>query len=262
MSARATDSKRIIFVTGTDTGVGKTVLTALLLHHLRAGQRIPSAHNLFSKLQAPNSCPRPLTMLAIKPFCSGSRADVRLLQSFQPEELTDDEANPFYFRAPVAPLVALRKSRRKIALKEVLRRIETVKNKCDCLLIEGSGGLLVPLAETFTVADLIAQLNAQNTSFQVIVVARNRLGTINHTLLTVRHLQSIGIQNITIALMSPEKPDSSSASNPKILAELLRPTPVVLVPFLGSNASEAGALKNNYKKVKKSLARLLDLDNL
>ena len=255
MSPTANASKRIIFVTGTDTGVGKTVLTAVLLHHLRAGQCTPRERSLLL-------APRAFRTLAIKPFCSGSRADVRLLQSFQPGELTDDEANPFYFRAPVAPLVALRKSRRKIALKEVLRRIETVKNKCDCLLIEGSGGLLVPLAETFTVADLIAQLNEQNTTFQVIVVARNRLGTINHTLLTVRHLQSIGIQNITIALMSPEKPDSSSATNPKMLAELLSPVPVVLVPFLGSNASEAGALKNNYKKVKKSLARLLELGNL
>src|SRR5260370_16588629 len=147
--------------------------------------------------------------LAIKPFCSGSRADVRLLQSFQPGELTDDETNPFYFRDPVAPLVALRKSRRKIALKEVLRRIENVKNNCDTLLIEGSGGLLVPLAETFTVADLVAQLNAQNTSFRVIVVARNRLGTINHTILTVRHLQIIVIQNVPIALMSQQKPHFS-----------------------------------------------------
>src|SRR5579859_1790852 len=144
------DSQKIIFITGTDTGVGKTVLTALLLYHLRLERRGHSK------------------ALAIKPFCSGSRADVNLLQSFQPGELSDDEANPFYFREAVAPLVALRKSRRKIALKEVLRRIETVKNKCDCLLIEGSGGLLVPLAETFSVADLIVQLSAQNTGFQVI----------------------------------------------------------------------------------------------
>jgi dethiobiotin synthetase len=255
-------SKRIIFITGTDTGVGKTVLTALLLHHLRAGQGVPPTHKLSAKFQPPNSPPRPLIALAIKPFCSGSRADVRLLQSFQPGELTDDEANPFYFREPVAPLVALRKLRRKIALKEVFQHIESVKKRCDCLLIEGSGGLLVPLAETFTVADLIAQLNAQNTTFQVIVVARNRLGTINHTLLTVRHLQSIGITVLAIALISQKKPDFPGASNPKILAEMLRPIPVVLVPFLGSNVSRAEALKNNYKKVKKTLARLLELGNL
>jgi dethiobiotin synthetase len=305
MRAPATYSKQIIFITGTDTGVGKTVLTTLLLHHLRqtassplSGPETLSAEAAFSakkisrdgsdlslspgeragvrvsvnqigsvaqstlKVRGVPSLNPIHKALAIKPFCSGSRADVRLLQSFQPGELTDDEANSFYFRDPVAPLVALRKSRRKIALKEVLRRIENVKNKCDCLLIEGSGGLLVPLAETFSVADLIAQLNAQNTSFRVIVVARNRLGTINHTILTVRHLQITGIQNVTIALMSQQKRDFSAASNQKILAELLHPIRVELVPFLGPNASRPGALKNNYKKVKKTLAQLLALDKV
>jgi hypothetical protein len=62
--------------------------------------------------------------------------------------------------------------------------------------------------------------------------------------------------------MSPEKPDSSTATNQKMLAELLRPTQVVSVPFLGAKASRAVALKNNYKKVKKTLAQLLTLDKV
>ena len=78
---------RIIFITGTDTGVGKTLLTGLLLHHLRQS----GCH-----------------ALAMKPFCSGSRADAEFLHAVQDGELTLDEINPFFFAEPLAPLVAAR----------------------------------------------------------------------------------------------------------------------------------------------------------
>src|SRR5262249_51966743 len=143
---------RIIFITGTDTGVGKTLLTGLLVCHLRAS----GCH-----------------ALAMKPFCSGGRADVDFLRVAQDRELTADEINPFYFREPIAPLVAARKRHIKIRLPDVLRAISDILARCECLLIEGSGGLLVPLGEGYTVADLISKLNCE-----VIVVSRNRLGTI------------------------------------------------------------------------------------
>src|SRR5438067_10725475 len=114
-------SKKILFVTGTDTGVGKTLFTALLLHYLRAA-----------------GC----RALAMKPFCSGGRGDVELLQSLQPGELSDAEMNPFYFEAPVAPLIAKEAQRKKTRLKAVLAAIKKVQAKCDVLVIEGSGGLL------------------------------------------------------------------------------------------------------------------------
>src|SRR5579862_6832824 len=110
------DGKKIIFITGTDTGVGKTLLTALMLHHLRQA----GVH-----------------ALAMKPFCSGGRGDVRLLQSLQPGALSDAEMNPFYFAKPVAPLVA-QKGWRAIRLREVIKKIGEVQRQCDCLLIEGS----------------------------------------------------------------------------------------------------------------------------
>src|SRR5579859_4085747 len=128
---------KIIFITGTDTGVGKTLLTALLLFHLRK---------------------KGVRALAMKPFCSGGRGDIHLLQSLQPGELSDDEANPFYFPQPLAPLVAAKKNH-QIRLSDVLARIQKITRKCERLLIEGSGGLLVPLGENFTVADLIAALD-------------------------------------------------------------------------------------------------------
>jgi dethiobiotin synthetase len=225
------DGKKIIFITGTDTGVGKTLLTALLLHHLRdSGVRA----------------------LAMKPFCSGGHADVRLLQSLQPGELSDAEMNPFYFAKPVAPLVA-QKGRRAIRLGEVIEKIRKVRSRCDCLLIEGSGGLLVPLGPDFMVADLITNLKCR-----VIVAARNRLGTINHTLLTAGALLARGLrrQDLSVVLMSQRTKDSSCATNQDVLTELLNPVPVLKIPFLGSRISSKGAIARSCLKLKPILGRL------
>lgn len=230
---------RIIFVTGTDTGVGKTVFTGLLLHHLR----VSGVH-----------------ALAMKPFCSGGRADVRLLRAMQDRELSEDEINPFYFPEPVAPLVAARRHSTLVSLAEVLRHIKKISHRCECLLIEGSGGLFVPLGENFLVSDLIDRLDCET-----IVVARNRLGTINHTLLTINGLKDISKRNdakrvnraskVQIALIERAKPDISSATNLRILSELCAPIPVLEFGFLAKNANKSGVLKKKYKKVKKTLAR-------
>jgi dethiobiotin synthetase len=222
--------KKIVFVTGTDTGVGKTVFTNLLLHHLR----MTGCH-----------------ALAMKPFCSGGRADVRLLRAMQDEELTEDEINPFYFPESVAPLVSARLRRRVIPLSEVVRPIKKIAARCECLLIEGSGGLFVPLGEKYLVSDLIQRLNCD-----VIVVARNRLGTINHTLLTVGALRDLGVKKIAVALMETEKKDTSSKTNGEVLTELVKPIQVHGIEFLSKNPSKSRVLKNCYKKVKKTLARM------
>jgi dethiobiotin synthetase len=188
----------------------------------------------------------------MKPFCSGNRADTEFLHAVQDGELTLDEITPFYFAAPLAPPVAARRHHRRIRLPEVLRQIKRQSHRCQCLLIEGIGGLLVPLGEGFTVRDLIANLDCE-----VIVVARNRLGTINHTLLTVEALRTFENKGLKAVLMSPNNEDSSAGSNRRILAELLAPTPVLPVSFLGSNALRFGALKKSRKKVEKTLARIL-----
>ncbi len=209
------------------------MLTALLLHHLRqTGVRA----------------------LAMKPFCSGGRADVRLLQSLQPGELSGAEMNPFFFNEPIAPLIAAKKNHRVIQLKDVIARIKVIEKKCDCLLVEGSGGLLVPLGNGFTFADLI-----ENWDCQTIVVARNRLGTINHTLLTINALQCLGNggREVAIVMMDTERPDFASFSNQKALFDLLKPIKVLKIPFLGRKVSRSAAVKTNYGKVKKTLSILM-----
>jgi len=221
---------RIIFITGTDTGVGKTVVTALLLRHLRQA-----------------GC----NALAIKPFCSGSRSDARLLRSLQKHVLTLDEINPFFFKQPSAPATAGGR-RKAIPLDTVLQKIGAVGRCCDVLLVEGIGGLLVPLGKDYTVADLISRLHCPT-----LIVCRNRLGTINHTLLTVKALQAIGIKRFRIVMVEEKKPDISALSNPKIIKKMASSGPVFSIPNLGSRALSAGVIKINAIFLKKTLARIL-----
>jgi dethiobiotin synthetase len=223
---------RLLFITGTDTGVGKTLLTALLLRHLRGSG---------------------VNALALKPFCSGGTEDIDLIQAVQDSELPRDWVNPFYFPEPVAPLIASRRLQKRIRLNQALAAVRRVERVCDCLLIEGSGGLLVPLGENFTVADLLTGLHCP-----AIVVARNRLGTLNHTLLTVEAMRARGIERIMVALMGPRVADEAAPTNAEVLVELLSPLPVVLVPYLGARASQIERVGKIAKKIQKTLACLAD----
>jgi dethiobiotin synthetase len=222
---------RIVFITGTDTGVGKTLLTGLLLHHLRQS----GCH-----------------ALAMKPFCCGSRADAEFLGAVQERELTLDEINPFFFEKPLAPLAAAREQQVSIKLPAVLRQISNVAKRCEWLLIEGIGGVMVPLGNEFSVLDLIV-----NLSCSTVVVSSNKLGTINHTMLTVDTLQHAEINRLKVVLMASQEWDFSADSNGRILSELLAPTPVHPIPFLGRNPARFPALKRSEKKVNKTLARIL-----
>jgi dethiobiotin synthetase len=245
---------KVVFITGTDTGVGKTLLTALLLCHLRSlGARA----------------------FALKPFCSGNRGDAELLFKLQAEDLSLDEVNPFYFPEPVAPLISSRKHGTGVSLNEVLRQIRSIARRAgqlpfthpgsaqiknpklktkNFLLLEGSGGLLVPLGEGYTVRDLIARLDCE-----VIVVSRNRLGTINHTLLT---LQSLGRfrtprSALKVVLMdaAPSR-DVSRNSNAALLAEWIRPVPLVKLPFLGAGCSSVSRLQQAARRLRANLQLL------
>ena len=231
-----TQSAKIVFITGTDTGAGKTLLTALLLCQLRQSG---------------------VCALAMKPFCSGSTADVELLDAMQNQELSRESLNPFYFSAPIAPLVAARKLTRSIKLVEVVQRIREVQQKCDWLLVEGSGGLLVPLGEGYSVLDLIKKLECE-----VVVAARNRVGVINHALMTTRLLQEFKLKQNTIVLMGCNRADMSTVTNRTILQEFAVGTPVYELPYLGPRASRVGAIKNSHKKTKKTLAQILKTDTL
>jgi dethiobiotin synthetase len=219
--------KKIVFVTGTDTGVGKTVLTGLLLAHLR-GQGCDA--------------------LAMKPFCSGGRGDARLLLGLQKGCLTLDEVNPYYYDKPVTPAAAPN----PVPFRDVVSRISALSDRCQVLLVEGAGGLLSPLGKNYTARELISELNCQP-----IIVSRNRLGTINHTLLTVEAMQSVVKERFAIVLMGARKQDASSSTNEKMLRQRLGKTPLFSIPNLEFQRISPGEIEDSAIFLKKVLARLL-----
>jgi dethiobiotin synthetase len=222
---------QIIFITATDTGVGKTLLTALLLRHARAGG---------------------LKALPMKPFCSGSMRDVRILRRAACFEIPAEELNPFYFDEPIAPWAAARKAGCSILLRDVVRKVARLAGRCELLLVEGAGGLLAPLGEGYTLVDLIGAIPGP-----VLVAARNRLGTINHSLLTLNALRSFGVQRVNLVLMDPRLADECSRTNPALLRQLAYPAGVFQIPFLGANATGVQGLRTAEKKLKKTLAQIL-----
>ena len=214
---------KITFVTGTDTGVGKTLLTACLLHHLRR---------------------KGINALAMKPFCSGSRSDARLLRKAGGNLLPLEEVNPFYFEEPLAPYAAARQG--CPTLKQAVNAIHKVASKCDQLLVEGAGGILVPLGKNFFVADLIAALDCD-----VVLVARNKLGTINHTLLSVKALDP---EEATLVLMAQKRADLSSRTNARIIREIQPKMRVIEIPYLGP--SDKGRLEALPPRLRNILDRI------
>jgi dethiobiotin synthetase len=220
--------REMIFITGTDTGVGKTVLTVLLLKFLRA---------------------RGVNAAALKPICSGGRGDARKIfaamdgafevqsptcraraqrrreSKVQGHALSLDEINPWHFRAPIAPLLAARCENKKVKLSQVVAHARAMQKRFDILLIEGAGGLLSPLGENFDSRDLILKLRAMP-----VVVAQNKLGAVNQILLTLEALPKNLRAKTRVVLVVPRKPDASTKTNAKLLAEFFDSKKIFLLP--------------------------------
>jgi len=210
-------SNAAIFVTGTDTGAGKTVLTVLLAEFFRA-QKIRVA--------------------AFKPLCSGGRDDAEKIHVALGGALMLDEINPWHFRAPIAPALAARLEKKSVTLAAVLAHIRTMGKSFELTLVEGAGGLLSPLGENFDSRDLIAALRATP-----IIVAQNKLGVVNHVLLTLAALPKNQRRRARVVLMTQPKADAATATNAKLLAEFFPAKKIFTLPWLGGKFSAAAVLK-------------------
>ncbi len=201
-----------LFITGTDTNVGKTHLTCWIARRLRSN----------------NIC-----VGAYKPVCSGADYDAELKQFVWSDverlwDATGREFNrtdicPQQFQAPVAPPVAARMQGQHVNADLLRTGITVWKDRVDVLLVEGVGGWLSPLSERETVADL-----ARDFGFGVLVIAPQRLGMIGQTLLTLESIANRQLPIVGVIVNEIDQTtDRSSASNIEELRKFTN------VPILG-----------------------------
>ncbi|MEO6970110.1 MAG: dethiobiotin synthase [Chthoniobacterales bacterium] len=185
-----------VFVTGTDTAVGKTSFTVWLLQRLRE---------------------RGVRVAGYKPICCGDRNDASQLLAASSPGLTIDEINPVWLHTPAAPLTAATLEHREIdraALGDGFVRLE---ERFDFVAVEGVGGWIVPITTDYYTCDLAAELR-----LPVIVIARNRLGCLNHVFLTLRSVEAAGLAVAGVVLNNLEhESDVAAKTNAEILQRCL-----------------------------------------
>lgn len=209
------------FVAGTDTGVGKTHVTAALLAALRhAGT----------------------DAVVMKPVQTGATKDSDLAfcaraAGWRIPERERRDLCPYALALPASPHLAARVAKKTIDPKRLLAALARLQRAHDVVIVEGAGGLLVPLTAEVDQIDFIAA-----TELPVVLVARAGLGTINHTLLSVEALDRRSIPLAGVVLSEyPDAKDAIAAENLRLLQARLGPRPVLAFPRVKSgNFAPAG----------------------
>jgi len=196
-----------VFVTGTDTGVGKTFVAAGLAAALRR---------------------RGVDVGVMKPVASGSAEDARALIKASGSDDPLDLVNPVRLRDPISPHLAAKREGRTIDLRLIDRAFRELGRRHDVLIVEGAGGLLVPIRDGFTMADLAKRLR-----LPLLIVARDALGTINHTTLTVEAARSRGLKvlGVVVNRSRPGRPDLAERLNPAAIAQAARVKVLASLPW-------------------------------
>ena len=190
-----------LFLTGTDTGVGKTYVSALLVRALRRAG---------------------LDTAPMKPFCCGDREDALALHAACDGAVPLDVINPIWYATPASPYTAAKVEKRPADLDLVRRNFQQLRAQHRSLIVEGVGGWMVPIAKDYYVADLAAEFG-----LPVAVVVLNRLGALNHALLTVRDIQRRGLPFAGIIFNRAEADNDIAASTNRALLEELVGEPVL-----------------------------------
>jgi dethiobiotin synthetase len=211
--------KNGIFITATDTGVGKTVITAGLALALKEqGCRVG----------------------VMKPVQSGHQpgdpeSDGMRLKTWVGVHDSIDEIVAYNFRAPVAPGLAAELEGVTIDRSAIHERLGRLAGKYDVVLVEGAGGLMVPLGPDWTIADL-----AKEIGWPLLIVARPVLGTVNHTVLTALAARQLGLDPIGVILngLRPEEMEPSVEHNPRLIEAFAQIPVLGSVPWLAELSAE------------------------
>jgi len=210
----------VVVVTGTDTAVGKTWVTSALAQAIRA-----AGHSV----------------VAIKPVDTGCATLPRTAEDGVRLAAATGQREPaealLRLDAPLTPALAAEREGATIDFDDVLLRLESLAQRADIALIEGSGGLLAPIGWEWNLVDLAQALEAR-----AVVVGRDRLGTLSHALLTLSALELGGIPVVGMVLTPPDQPDGSSGSNSATLARLSGQTGIIEAPRVADPAGAAPAM--------------------
>ena len=229
-----------IFITGTDTGVGKTLVTAALALHLKK---------------------RGLAVGVMKPIETGvlparaAQSDAARLRSIIENEETLGAICPYSFKLPVAPLAAAQHEKRTINLDTIKKVYRLLSVRYDHMVVEGIGGVHVPVTHSDNVMDLIKCLR-----LPIVIVGRSGLGGVNHALLTIEALRRKHIDIIALVLNRTQSVRSALAhAQERSTIEILRKQ--AAIPVLGPLPYEPG-MPSRFRPSVIHLARSAVIKNL
>lgn len=214
----------VVFITGTDTGVGKTLVTAALARHFCAsGLRV--------------GVMKPIETGVENPAKLGTDATLLRWSAAATDEA--DAISPYRFSKAVAPCQAATEAKTIIDIDKIVNASRSLSQNKDILLIEGAGGLMVPIRGGYIMADLAKQLEAT-----LLVVTHPRLGTLNHTLLTTYAARAMGLDlSGFIINQMPEAPGEAEKEAPHLLASLASADLIGVLPEVhGSDQDKIEAL--------------------
>ncbi|MCS7141633.1 MAG: dethiobiotin synthase [Candidatus Nitrosocaldus sp.] len=199
-----------VFVTGTDTGVGKTLVTAAIVHALRRDG---------------------IDAVGMKPVATGVDRDA-LLKSMDAEIIARysgmdrseyELVNPVFLAVEAAPYMASIMLRQEIDMERVFSAYRRLRERHEFLVVEGIGGVMVPIRKGYYVVDLIKDMG-----LPALIVARARLGTINHTLLTIDACRRRGVEIVGVVMNMVDHGNPVEANAGSMIQELSS------VPVIGS----------------------------
>ncbi len=229
------------FITGTDTGVGKTVVTAALIMSV--------------KILGRRACVmKPIETGCLKKGDVLIPSDGMFLRELAGMDDSMDLVTPVRFANPLAPMPAAEIEGKPIDLNKIREAFTELSKNYDALIVEGIGGLLVPIKRNYFLLDL-----ARDFGLPLIVVSRPGLGTINHTLLTVNCAikEGLTVAGIIINYSMPPEGNLAEKTSPDVIGEV-SPVPIIgIFPYLGflenSTIEKAAANNLNFAIIKKYL---------
>lgn len=238
-----------IFITGTDTGVGKTIITAILAALLRE-----------EKIDAIPY--KPIQSGALKTSAGLIAEDVEIYRSLLGLTENQEKYCSYALEAPLSPHLAAKKAGVSVSYTNIKNHFHTLTSTHELVIAEGAGGLGVPLIEennrVISTIDFIKELN-----LPLIIVTHPKLGTINHTLLTVSYAQSQGIPILGLVMNQwPTNPSDMERDNMRMIEKLCSIPFIGTVPCLPEPPVEY--IQQNWQEIRQSLSvkNLLPLINL